>query len=67
MAVLGVCFCMGFSLVAATGQYSGVAVHGFLIVLASLAAQHRLSDAQASGVAARGLKLQLAGSRAQAQ
>ena len=65
--MLGVCFCMGFSLVAATGQYSGVAVHGFLIVLASLAAEHRLSDAQASGVAARGLKLQLAGSRAQAQ
>ena len=58
---------MGFSLIAAPGQYSGIVVHGFLTVVASLAAEHRLSDAHASGVAARGLKLQLADSRAQAQ
>ena len=41
-AALGLCCCTGFSLVEASRDYSLVAVHGFLIVMASLAAEHRL-------------------------
>ena len=42
MAVLGLCGCAGFSLVAASSGYSLVAGHGLLIVAVSLAAEHRL-------------------------
>ena len=35
-------FCLGFSLVAASGSYSLVAVHGVLIAVASLAAEQGL-------------------------
>ena len=38
MAVLGLCCCLGFSLVAANGGYSLVAVPGLLIAVASLVA-----------------------------
>ena len=67
MAVLGACLCMGFSLGAATRQFSGVAAPGLITVLVSFAAERRPSDARASRVAACALKLQLAGSREQAQ
>ena len=39
LAVLGLCCCTGFSLVVASGGYSPVAVHGLLIVVASLVAE----------------------------
>ena len=42
MAVLGLCCCMGFSLVVANGAYPLVAVCGLLIVVASLIAEHGL-------------------------
>ena len=42
----------GLSLVVASRVYFLVAVHGYLIVSASLAEQHRLQDAQVSAVAA---------------
>ena len=41
MAVLGLCCCAGFSLVAVSGGYSLVIVIGFTVV-ASLAAEHEL-------------------------
>ena len=47
----GVCLCLGLSLVAEAGRYSGLAVRRFLILAASLAAERMLSDARASGVA----------------
>ena len=46
----------GFSLVAASGSYSLVAVHGLFIAVASLVVEHRLSGAWASGVVALGLR-----------
>ena len=42
LTVLGLSFCMDFSLVAECWGYSPVAVHGLLTVMASLAAQPRL-------------------------
>ena len=42
MAMLGLCGCVGFSLVAASNGYSLVVVHGLLIAVASLVAEHRL-------------------------
>ena len=42
LAVLGLYCCMGFSLVAVIRGYSLVAVHGLLIVVASLAVEHKL-------------------------
>ena len=42
LAVLGLYCCMGFFLVAVSRGYSLVAVHGVLIVVASLAVEHRL-------------------------
>ena len=33
---------MGFSLVSASGSYSGVVIHRFLIAVASLVEEHRL-------------------------
>ena len=40
--MLGLCCCAGFSLAAASGGYSLVAVHGLLIAVASLVVEHRL-------------------------
>ena len=42
LSVLGLCCCMGFSLVAASGGYSLVAVLGLLIAGASPVADHGL-------------------------
>ena len=42
MAVLGLHYWKGFSLVAASWDYSLVAVRGLLIRVASLVAEHRL-------------------------
>ena len=48
---------MGFSLVAASrGYYSLASVHGFLITVASGAAEHRLIGCTGSGAAACGLR-----------
>ena len=41
-AVLGLCCCVGFSLVAASGGYSPVVVCGLLIAVASLAVKQTL-------------------------
>ena len=45
------------SLVVASGSYSLVAVHRFLIAVAFLVAEHRLSGLQSSVVVARGIQL----------
>ena len=58
MAVLGLCCCVGFSLVAASGVYS-VAVFELLVVMASLL-EYRVYSVWTQ-------KLRLRGSRAQAQ
>ena len=42
LAVLGLCCCVGFSLVVENGDYSLVVVRGLLIVAASLVVEHRL-------------------------
>ena len=42
MAVLGLGCCMGFSLVAVSGGYCLVEVHGLLIAVACLVAEHGL-------------------------
>ena len=42
LAVLSLCCCMGFSLVTVSGGHSLVAVHRFLIEVASLIVQHGL-------------------------
>ena len=42
LAVLNLHCCLGFSLSAVSGGYSLVAVHGILIVVASLVAEHGL-------------------------
>ena len=42
LVVLGLCCCVGFSLVVAIRVYSLVAMHGFLIAVASLVAEHGL-------------------------
>ena len=47
---------MGFYLVAASGGHSLAAVHGLLIVVASLVMERGLQDTQAYVVAARGLR-----------
>ena len=41
-AVRGLHCCVGFSLVAASGGYSLVVLHGLLIVVASLVGEHGL-------------------------
>ena len=46
MIVLGLCYCTGFSLVAASGGYSVIAVVGLLIVVASVVAEHGFWGAQ---------------------
>ena len=55
-SVLGLPCYAGFSLVAATGSYSLVAVCGFLIAVASLVVEQGLWGTQASAVAALGLQ-----------
>ena len=45
----------GLSLVAATGGYSLGVVHGLLIAMASLVAEHGLQGMRASVIVARGL------------
>ena len=42
LAVLSLCCCTGFSLVAVSGGYSLVAVHGLLIAAASFVVKRRL-------------------------
>ena len=42
MAVHGLCFCEGFSLIVVSGGYSLVVVCGLLIVVASLIVEHGL-------------------------
>ena len=42
LAVLGLCCCMGFSLVAVRGGYSLVLVCGLIIMVASLVVEHGL-------------------------
>ena len=55
MIVLGLCCCTGFSLTVASGGSSLVVGPRFLIAAASLIAEHRFWDVQASVVAACGL------------
>ena len=52
LAVLGLCCCTDFPLVAANGGYSLVVACGLLIMVTSIVAEHGLSDARASVVAA---------------
>ena len=54
LAVLGLCCCVGFCLVAASGDFSRVAVFRLLSVVAPLPAEHGLWGARVSVVAARG-------------
>ena len=42
LAVLGLCCYAGFSLAVTSGGYSLVAVHGLIMVVAALVAEHRL-------------------------
>ena len=49
-----VLLCVGFSLVASSGDSSPVVVHGLLIVLTFFVVQHGFQGAQASVVAACG-------------
>ena len=53
--MLGLPCCMGFSLVVESRSYSVVVGHRLLIVVASLAAEHRLSGTWASVVIFSGL------------
>ena len=55
LAVLGLHCCVGFSLVAESRSYSVAVGHRLLIVVASLAAEHRLSGTWASVVTSSGL------------
>ena len=55
LAVLGLCCCRGFSLISASGSCSLVVVHGLLIVVASLAAEHSPVRHMGSVVPASGL------------
>ena len=52
LAMLGLCGCTGFFLMAARGGYSLVAVRRLLIAVASLSGEHGLQGTQASVVAA---------------
>ena len=44
LAVLGLCCCTGFSLVVVSRACSLIAMHGLLIAVVSLAAEHQLYD-----------------------
>ena len=48
LAVVGLCCCMGFSLVLMSCGYSLVAVHGLLMAVASSVAEHGLWGPRAS-------------------
>ena len=50
LAVLGLCCCTGFPLVAVNGEHSLV-VHGLLIVVATLVVEHELWGTQTTVVA----------------
>ena len=52
---MALCCCAGFSLVVASSGHSLIVVHRFLIAMASLVAEHGLSDMWVSVVAAPGL------------
>ena len=52
---LGLCCCEAFSPAVVSRGYSPVAVHGRLILMSSLVAEHRFYGAWASAVAAPGL------------
>ena len=56
LAVLGLRWCLSFSLVVASGGYSLVTVPRLLTAVVSLVVEHRLSGAQASVVVAHGLR-----------
>ena len=53
--MLGICCCMGFSLVVTSSHYSLAVVRRLLIMVVSLVAERRLQSAQASVVVAPGL------------
>ena len=53
--MLGLCCCVGFSLVVASRGYSPVAVRGLLITVPSLVAEHGLEGVWASVFVAHGL------------
>ena len=55
LAVLGLCCCIGFSLVSVIRGYSLTVVHGLLTEVASLVAEHRLWSTWAPAVAVCGL------------
>ena len=55
LSVLGLCSCVGFSLAAASGGNSLVAMHVLLIAVASPVADHGLSGARASVAVGPGL------------
>ena len=57
-AVLGLCCCVGFSLVAASGGHSPVVVCGLLIAVASLVAEHGLQSLWFPGSRAQARQLQ---------
>ena len=44
LAVLGLCCCVGFSLVAGSRGCSLVAAHGFLMMISSVVAEQGLQD-----------------------
>ena len=56
LAVLGLCCCLGSSLVAASGGCSLIAVHGLLIAAQCCSLWSTGSSTRASGVMARGLR-----------
>ena len=55
LAVLGLCCCLGFSPVMASGVHCLVVVCKLVIVVASVVVEHRLWSVWASVVSARGL------------
>ena len=61
LAVLGLCCCAGFSLVAASKGYSPGVMRGLLTAVASLVAEHGLQGPRASAVVAP--RLQSTGSK----
>ena len=57
LAVLGLCCCMGFSLLSASSGYSLVMLLRLPIAVASLVAEHGLQGVQASVVTSHGLSI----------
>ena len=56
MAAVGLCCCVGFSLVAVSGGYSLAVVYRLVIAMASRVAEHGLQGEWASVAVARGLR-----------